>query len=655
MADLESSILIKILDAFTGPLRKLTDGLGAVEGAGEKAKAKLRLAADLNQAAEAAGRFGQMLIGPVRGAVEEFAEFDHALSKLSAMGGGDRGSPVFEAMKQQAMDLGAATQYSATEVAELQTNFLKANFSTAETMAAVTQTLAAATAEGIGLAETSTIVAGALRGMGLQVSETARVTDVLALASVKSDADMRGLSEGLSYVAPLASKAGMSFELTTAMLGKLSDAQIKGSQAGTALRAVLSRLVDPSKDARAAFERMGIGAGKLRDIQKDVASGKIDEALRKIGEASNKLPDAKQLELLSRIFGMEASTGAQVLIRSTLDTSDMGLGALTEQLKRAEGQTQKMADTMQDDLQGSLERAGGALSGLNTAIGEAFAPTVKSASASVEDLAGALSSWVKRHPEATEATMNLVAGLGLVSLGMKGVLLTASAYQSLNAGIIAARIPIAQMTAANWGLVGAAGAAGWAVGTWLSEVMKVDKSMRDAALRARGIAGGSTDEQGISASDPVQTYAGGWSYNRVTGEVKAGTGAAPKSLQARIEGAEQRGATPGNMEEVSAILAADAAANRSAFRAAGGMLATTADAAALASPAKTVDRKAPTESTYADPMAALDALIAARNADLTDPLKLALREQKRSADMLEKIEKRTGRGGMVGGPIPLGR
>jgi hypothetical protein len=377
----------------------------------------------------------------------------------------------------------------------------------------------------------------------------------------------------------------MSFELTTAMLGKLSDAQIKGSMAGTSLRAVFSRLVDPASDAKKAFREMGIEGHKLKEIQKAVASGKLDQALEQIGKASSKLPNEKQLELLSRIFGQEASTGAQVLISASMDKSDLGLGTLVQQLKGASGQAQIMADIMQDNLAGSLEHAGGALSGLNTAIGAAFAPTVKAAAGNVEELAGAMQKWVKRNPEATEATMTFVATLGAISLGAKGILLAASAYQTLAAGVLAARVAADASKASHLGLVVAAGAVGYAIGSYINKVYELDDKLSALFGRPRGVE--VTKEQGLSASDPVQVMQGGWKYNKVTGEITKGKGAAPKSLQKRIDAAKARGASTeanaeGKLTEVNALAAGDREARTAAFKQGGGMLAGVSDQAALA-------------------------------------------------------------------------
>lgn len=531
MSDLVTNILIKIQDAFTGPLKKLDTELGDVEETAKKVEQRMKFAADLNQAAEAAGRFGNALLGPVKASVMEFANFEAAMSRVSALTGMTKGSAAFEAMKKQALDLGAATQYSAEEVAQLMTEYSQAGFDPGEIMKITPQTLSAATAAGMGLADTARIVGGTMNSMGIDVAETARVVDVLTKASSESNADLRGMGDAMAYVGPVARNANMSLELTSAMIGKLSDSMITGSAAGTGLRAVIARMIDPSKEATKAFAKMGIQGKDLKQMQELVASGHLDQALKKIGEATKSMPDAQRLKLLSQIFGQEASAAANVLITSSMDTSAKGLDALNTSLKTLDNDTNKMAKTMQDNLLGSFERASGAVSGLATAAGEALAPTAKKAAEALEGISGWATQFVKDYPTFSKATMELTAGLGGLGLVMQGGLTALSTYNSAMAGLTKGYETMSKSLGGQFGLVALAGAAGVLIGTWANETLELDKAIATLA--------GRKTPQKADKTSPVQTFAGGWEINMRTGQVvKMGKGEGPAMVRrARAKGA----------------------------------------------------------------------------------------------------------------------
>lgn len=542
MADLETSILVKIWDAFTGPLKALQTGLSNTEEAAKKVEQRLKLAADLNQAAEAAGRMADMIRVPLEDAVREFMGFEKAMSKVAALSGEIK-TEGFERMRDLAQKLGAETAYSSEEAAEAMQQYAQAGRSVNEILEITPMTLAAAAANGTNLAQTAAIIGHTMSGMGIATSETAHVVDVLTAAASASDMSLGDMGTALAYVAPVARQAGMSLELTTAYLGKLKDAGIEASSAGTGMRAVIARLLDPSKEATAAFAKMHINTKALAEIQKQVATGHLDEALRRIGDAAAKLPNEQRMKLLSQIFGIEASTSANVMISTTIDASTKGVTRLAADLQHVDGTAQRLADVMQDNLAGAMERAGGAISGMKTAVGEALAPTVKTAAGHVEGLAGAVQAWAIDSPNATRATLELVAGVGLTAATLKTGLIAMSAYESATAMLSKTYGSMSQSLMGRMGLVAAAGLAGYAIGKWADDAFQIHERFR----RAIGLAE-STTERGLKPGGD-QVTAGGWKLSGQTGEVlEVGTGPAP----ARVRAAYASGAS--SLDEVNAYL-----------------------------------------------------------------------------------------------------
>jgi TP901 family phage tail tape measure protein len=548
MADLETSILIKILDAFTAPLRKLDEGLEDVEERAKKVEKRLKLAADLNQAAEGAGRFARMLAGPIEASVSEFARFEAAMSRVSALSGEAKGSPLFNAMKKQAEELGAATQYSAEEVAKLMQEYSQAGFTPEQILGMSAQTLSAATASGLDLARTAEIVGGTMRSMGIDVAETGRTIDVLTKAASESNSNMTDMAEAMSYAGPVARSAGMSLEQTAGMIAALSNEMVKGSRAGTGLASLINQIVGIKQgDAQAkAFSKIGFSYERVVELQKLVAGGQLQQALATIGQAVDKLPNDRRMRALENIFGKDLATSTNILMNASVNGSVTGLTAITASLNQLNDDTNKMAKTMQDNLLGSFERAQGAIDGLKTATGEALAPTAKAAAEALEGMAGEATEFVKQYPAFARGTGTLIAGLSGLAFTMQGGLLAASAYQSAMAGLTKAFGGMSQSLGGRLGLLGLAATAGLLVGTWANETLELDNAIAKLAGRARG---GKEGEGGKGANKDVQTTQGGWEVNMRTGEVKTmGTGEGP----AIVRRARARGAT--TQAELSALI-----------------------------------------------------------------------------------------------------
>lgn len=564
MADLTTNIAIRVLDAFTGPLRQFQEGLRAVEArardveaSGKRVKAAMAFAADLNQAAEAMGRFSGYVIGPLKDSVQEFAGFEKAMSNVSALSDQMKGSPGFELLKQQALDLGAATAFSAQQVAEAQGIYAQAGRSVQQIVAMTPVTLAAAQANNLAIAETASIVGHTMTQMGMGADEATRAVDVLTAAAAASDMSLSDMGTALAYVGPVAHQAGMSLELTSAFLGKMKDAGLEASSAGVGLRAVLTRLLDPSREASRALAQLGFNTKQVKELQKQVASGHPEDALKRIGEAANKLPNERRMKLMSKIFGMEAQTAASVAIQASMDVSKEGLTARAEKLiKESAGTNERMAKIMTDNLDGAMERAGGAVSGLKTAVGEALAPAVAAGAGGVEKLAGAMQQFIATNPRFSKATLELVGGLGATAAGMQGLLTTMSAMTSAGAYLDGSFSKLSQSMVGRLGLVGAAAAMGYALGTWAENAFSISDKLSKALGRpsaGESAAASGTRGGGPALTDPqAQIKAGGWVIHSGTGRViKRGRDSAmPKSVREAI----RMGASSGSITELNAMI-----------------------------------------------------------------------------------------------------
>ena len=302
-----------------------------------------------------------------------FKGFEAEMSKVKAVSGAT--AEEFEALSQNAKDLGASTMFSASQVAELQTEFAKLGFTATEITKVTESTLALAQASGSDLARAAEVAGSTLRAFGLDASETGRVADVMAKSFSSSALDMEHFANSMSFVAPVAKSAGMSIEETSAMLAVLANAGIKGSKAGTALRRIISE----------------IGA-----------TGKpVSEALKDLASKGLNLADAKD----------EVGRSAQSALLILSEGVDQ-IKPLTKEFENSAGAANAMATEMGDNALGASKRLESAMEGLGISIGEVVAEAVVPMMEGIAKLASKLNKMspaVKRNVVVIAA---LVASIG---------------------------------------------------------------------------------------------------------------------------------------------------------------------------------------------------------------------------------------------------
>ena len=183
-------------------------------------------------------------------------DFKKAMSSVQAITGAT--GAEFEALRNTAIDLGATTAFSSGEVAEAMTEMAKAGWSTTQIIEGMAGVLDATAASGENLGSVATIVADAITGFGLEARDSARVADLLTQAANSGTIGITDLGESYKYVAPLAQSMGLSIEDVTTALSAMSMSGIKGSQAGTALRTVLTNMTKPTDTIASAMSDLGI-------------------------------------------------------------------------------------------------------------------------------------------------------------------------------------------------------------------------------------------------------------------------------------------------------------------------------------------------------------------------------------------------------------
>ena len=315
-------------------------------------------------------------------AIKTGAEFESAMSRVQAISGAT--GKEFDALKQQAMELGASTAFSASEAAEGMENLASAGFNTNEIIAAMPGMLDLAASSGEDLASSADIAASTLRGFGLEAEQAGHVADVLAKNAADTNAAVADTGEAMKYAAPVAHNFGISMEECAAAIGIMSDAGIKGGQAGTSLRGALSRLAKPTDDMKEIMNKLGL---EFFDSNGKMIS--LTEQTKMLSEKMSNLTDEERNNALVTLYGQESLSGMLALVQAGSNK----IASLTESYKNCDGAAAEMAKTMQDNLKASLEQVGGAAETFGIKVYESMSDDLKSAadtaSESINQITGA--------------------------------------------------------------------------------------------------------------------------------------------------------------------------------------------------------------------------------------------------------------------------
>lgn len=297
-----------------------------------------------------------------------FTGFEEGMSGVRALT--EATDAEFLLLRETAKSLGASTSFSASQAAEGMQNLASAGFTVNEIVAAMPGMLDLAASSGEDLAVASDIAATTLRGFGLEASKAGHVADVLAEVSARTNAAVSDTGEAMKYIAPVANAMGLSLEEVAASIGFLSDAGIKGSQAGTTLRSAFTRLAKPTEDMLEVMDSLNLSFydtdGKMKSISNIVGMLNTEMA---------GLTDAEKQNALVTLFGQEALSGMMVL----MEAGPEKIAELTKSLEECDGAASKMSQTRLDNLAGDIEELGGAMETLQLDVMEKLNPYLRGA------------------------------------------------------------------------------------------------------------------------------------------------------------------------------------------------------------------------------------------------------------------------------------
>ncbi|HHE8520664.1 TPA: phage tail tape measure protein [Enterobacter hormaechei] len=374
-------------------------------------------------------------------------------SELQAVLGVDKQSPEMEALRKQARQLGDNTAASADDAASAQIIIAKSGGDADAIQAATPVTLNMALSNQRSMEENAALLTGMKSAFQLSNDQIAHIGDVLSMTMNKTAADFDGLSDALTYAAPLARNAGVSIEQTAAMVGALHDAKITGSMAGTGSRAILSRLQAPTGKAFEAIKELGVKTSDARGNTRPIFS--ILKEMQRSFEKNN-LGTSQRGEYMKAIFGEEASSAAAVLMTAA---STGKLDKLTAAFKASDGKTEELVKIMQDNLGGDFKEFQSAYEAVGTDLFDQQNDALRKLTQTATRYVLKLDGWITRN-KSLATTIGVVAGGALALIGVIGGigLIAWPVVMGINAIIAAAGLLGTVFTVAGGAIVTAVGA-----------------------------------------------------------------------------------------------------------------------------------------------------------------------------------------------------
>ncbi|UNB47670.1 phage tail tape measure protein [Staphylococcus coagulans] len=369
-------------------------------------------------------------------AAKKSIDFDDSMRKVKATSGATSGE--FQQLRDKALEMGAKTKFSASQSAEALNYMALAGWDTKDMLNGIDGVMQLAAASGEDLAEVSDIVTDGLSAFGLKAKDSTHFADVLAQTSSKANTDVHGLGEAFKYVAPVAGSFGFSVEDTSIALGLMANSGVKASQAGTALKTMMTRLTGTSGEAKKTMEKLGItitdSKGQMlpfRDI--------MDQLRKSIGGLS----EAQQSAAVKTLFGQEAMSG----ILPIINASDEDYKKLTKSIDNSTGASERMSKEMEGGIGGSIRRMKSAIESMAISIGDVLAPHIRRAAdllASLADKFTSMPGWAK----------TAVVGIGVFAAALGPLILTMGAFTASIGSIIGTLGPLMISIKTAGGLMG---------------------------------------------------------------------------------------------------------------------------------------------------------------------------------------------------------
>lgn len=370
-----------------------TDAKAFVEGINNVSK-------QLNETGKNITKFITLPVAGLTTAIAKIgSDFEKEMTKVKTLSGAT--GEEFEKLNNKAKELGETTKFTSSEVAEGFKYLAISGWDTNSMLEGITGVLNLAAASGENLGLVADIVSDSMTAFGLKASESARFADVLASTVTNANTDVGLMGETFKYVAPVAGAMGYQIEDTAKAIALMGNAGIKGSQAGTSLRSILTRLASPTKQIETAMKELGIS---ILDSSGNIKP--LDVTMQELRQTFGNLTDAQKIQMASVIAGQEAMSGLLAIVNA----SESDYNKLSVAIKNSEGSAGEMANQMQNNLAGKFDIIKSKIEALALQLYDLLLPTFNKVCDGISNFITFLSNL----SDSTKKTIVVIAGVTAV-------------------------------------------------------------------------------------------------------------------------------------------------------------------------------------------------------------------------------------------------
>ena len=364
--------------------------------------------------------------------IEVGKAFDSSMSNVAALSGAT--AEDLQMLRDTAKEFGSTTKFSASEAADALGYMALAGWDAQTSASALGGVLDLAAASGMDLAAASDMVTDYMSAFGMEAEKSGYFADVMAYAQANANTNVTQLGEAFKNSAANMNAAGQDIETVTSLLAMMANQGLKGSEAGTALTAVMRDMTSKMDEGAIA-----IGDASVQVMDAEGNYRDLTDILRDVEAATNGMGDAEKASALSATFTADSIKGLNLMLNAGVGEA----AKFEEQLRKSDGSAADMAKTMNDNLNGDLTNLGSKLEGVQIAIYEKFEPALRDGVKVLDSLLDAINFVVDHSTE-------FIAALGAMAAGVAAYVGYTTALKVMEQGWQALTIVTKAQTAAQW-------------------------------------------------------------------------------------------------------------------------------------------------------------------------------------------------------------
>ncbi len=337
----------------------------------------------------------------VASTIDVGASFESSMANVQAISGAT--DDELKLLSDTAKQFGSTTKFSASESADALGYMALAGWDAKTSAEALGGVLNLASSSGMELAQASDMVTDYLSAFGLEANKSAYFADILAYAQGNANTTAEGLGEAYKNCSANLASAGQDIETTTALLSIMANQGLKGSEAGTALNAVVRDMTSKMKDGAISIGKTKVAVqdseGNFRDLS---------EILKEVEQATNGMGTAQKASALQSTFTADSIKGLNLILNAGVDEANK----FEEQLRNCSGTAEDMANTMNDNLNGDLTALNSQIEGVQISIYEKFEPALRKGVEALSGLVDVINFVVEHSTEFTTAIVAMATSIG---------------------------------------------------------------------------------------------------------------------------------------------------------------------------------------------------------------------------------------------------